>query len=151
MWITLICKDAYRGYYLFMYSHNNKTVAVELLPKYKKHTGRWTKVNREMHYYTLAKSLKVTRKFVKELFDKEKITGYIDIGSRIRDKAGVYRKRKTPFDTAFDTANISKKMRKIQTHKIECTSKKSPLCLNVFVTNQEGTVCLRCQSVDNSK
>lgn len=131
-----------------MYSPNNKAVAVELLPKYKKHTGRWTKVNRETHYYALAKSLKVTRKFVKELFNKEKnLEKMIDIGSRIRDKAGVYRKRKTP----FDTVNISKKMRTIETHKQTCTANLTPLCLKVFVTNQEDTVCLRCQSVDKSK
>lgn len=155
MWITPICKDACRGYNIGMpqedffvqknYSNNNKNVAVELLPKYKTHggTGRWNDQSRKKHHLEQAKKLKVTRKFVMELFKKEKELGKtLDIGSRIRDKAGIYRKKKTP----FNTTNIAKNMRKIKTHRVECTAKLTPMCLKLFVTNQEDTVCLRCQN-----
>lgn len=134
------------GYYIYMYAANNKNIAVELLPKYKKHrgTGRWNDQSRKKHHLEQAKKLKVTRKFVMELFEKEKELGKtIDIGSRIRDKAGIYRKKKTP----FNTKNIAKNMRKIKTHRVECTAKLTPLCLNEFVTNEESTICLRCQNV----
>lgn len=128
------------------YSNNNKNVAVELLPKYKTHggTGRWNDQSRKKHHLEQAKKLKVTRKFVMELFKKEKELGKtIDVGSKIRDKAGIYRKKKTP----FNTTNIAKNMRKIKTHRVECTAKLTPMCLKLFVTNEESTICLRCQNV----
>lgn len=118
-------------------------LAVESLPLYKKKgTGRWTKQNRVEHYLNLAKELGVTQKFVKELFEKEISEGkYIDVGNKIRTKANVYRKR---------TRNtVVKKVKKeyIKTHKQECTANLTPLCLKVFVTNEESTICLRCQNV----
>lgn len=130
-----------------MYSPNNKTVAVELLPNYRNAKG----AQRERYYYALAKSLGVARKFVAELFEKEKnkrTPGKLDIGSKIRTKSGMY---KRPKKKPFNTKDISKKMRTIETHKQTCTANLTPLCLKVFVTNQEDTVCLRCQSVDKSK
>lgn len=128
------------------YSNNNKNVAVELLPKYKKHggTGRWNDQSRKKHHLEQAKTLKVTRKFVMELFKKEKELGKtIDVGSKIRDKAGIYRKKKVP----FSTTNIAKNMRKVRTRRVACTANLTPMCLKLFVTNQEDTVCLRCQNV----
>lgn len=126
-----------------MYSHNNKTVAVELLPNYRNAKG----AQRERYYYALAKSLGVARKFVAELFEKEKnkrTPGKLDIGSKIRSKSGLYKRpRKKP----FKTKDIAKNMVKIKTHRQECTANLTPMCLKVFVTNQEDTVCLRCQNV----
>ena len=60
------------------YSNNNKNVAVELLPKYKTHggTGRWNDQSRKKHHLEQAKKLKVTRKFVMELFKKENTFQY---------------------------------------------------------------------------
>lgn len=128
------------------YSSNNKGVAVELLPLYKKRggTGRWSDKSRKEHHYEQARRLKVPRKFVKELFDREIELGKtLDIGSRIRDKAGIYRKRKTP----FDTKNLIKKMNRVKTRKQTCTANATPMCLKVFITNTEDTVCLRCQNI----
>ena len=126
-----------------MYSNNNKIVAVELLPLYKKKgTGRWTKQNRVKHYLNLAKELGVTQKFVKELFEKEISEGkYIDIGNKIRVKAGAYRKRVRKIRVKKE------KKAYIKTHHQICTAKLTPLCLNEFVTNEESTICLRCQNV----
>ena len=144
------------GYYIYMpqedffiqknYSPNNKAVAVELLPQYKKTggTGRWNDKSRKEHHYEQARRLKVPRKFVKELFNREKELGKtLDIGSKIRDKAGIYRKKKTP----FNTATLTKRMNKIKTHRATCTANRTPLCLKVFVTNTEDTVCLRCHNI----
>lgn len=113
-----------------MYSPHNKNIAVELLPKYKRTVG----AERERYYYAMAKNLGVDREFVTALFEKEKnkrTPGKLDIGSRIRSK----------------TKDITKNMVKIKTHRQECTAKLTPMCLKVFVTNQEDTVCLRCQNV----
>lgn len=132
------------GYYLYMIFPHNKMLAVESLPLYKKkeQTGRWTKQNRVEHYFNLAKELGVTQKFVKELFEKEISEGkYIDIGSKIRTKAGVYRKR------TRKTRVQKVKKEYIKTHHQICTAKLTPLCLIEFITNQEDTVCLRCQNV----
>lgn len=131
------------GYYIYMYAANNKNVAVELLPKYKRTVG----AERERYYYALAKNLGVAREFVTALFEKEKnkrTPGKLDIGSKIRSKSGLYKRpRKKP----FKTKDISKNMTRIKTHRQECTAKLTPMCLKVFVTNQEDTVCLRCQNV----
>lgn len=131
------------GYYLYMYSPHNKNVAVELLPKYKRTVG----VERERYYYAMAKNLGVAREFVTALFEKEKnkrTPGKLDIGSKIRSKSGLYKRpRKKP----FKTKEISKNMTRIKTHRQECTANLTPMCLKVFVTNQEDTVCLRCQNV----
>lgn len=130
------------GYYLYMYSPHNKNVAVELLPKYRRTVG----AERERYYYALAKNLGVDKDFVTALFQKEKnkkTPGKLDIGSKIRSKSGLYKRpRKKP----FKTKNIAKNMTKIKTHRQECTAKLTPMCLKVFVTNQEDTVCLRCQN-----
>lgn len=48
---------------------------------------------------------------------------------------------------SIDTKNLTRNMLRIKTHRQECTAKLTPLCLKVFVTNQEDTVCLRCQNV----
>lgn len=128
------------------YSANNKGVAVELLPLYKKHggTGRWSDKSRKEHHLEQARRLKVPKSFVLELFKREKELGKtLDVGSRIRDKAGIYRKKRTP----FDTKNLKKRMEKIKTHHQICSANLTPLCLKVFITNQEDTVCLRCQNV----
>lgn len=131
------------GYYIYMYAANNKNVAVELLPKYKRTVG----AERERYYYALAKNLGVAREFVTALFEKEKnkrTPGKLDIGSKIRSKSGLYKRpRKKP----FKTKDIAKNMVKIKTHRQECTANRTPMCLKVFVTNQEDTVCLRCQNV----
>lgn len=132
------------GYYLYMILPHNKMLAVESLPLYKKkeQTGRWTKQNRVEHYFNLAKELGVTQKFVKDLFEKEISEGkYIDIGNKIRVKAGVYRKRVRKIRVKKE------KKAYIKTHHQICTANLTPLCLKVFVTNQEDTVCLRCQNV----
>ena len=129
------------GYYIYMYAPNNKNIAVELLPKYRRKVG----AERERYYYEMAKSLGVAREFVAELFAKEerkRTPGKLDIGSRIRSRAGIYKARRKP----FKTKDIAKNMVKIKTHRQECTAKLTPMCLKVFVTNQEDTVCLRCQN-----
>lgn len=114
--------------------------------------GRFHGDKRKKHYYKLAKELKVKKTFVTELFKQESYGGKtIDIGSKIRTKAGVYKKKKiidlnmkTP-DKAWKTQTLSKRMAKIVTRKQECTAKTHPLCLKVFITNKEDTVCLRCK------
>ena len=35
-----------------------------------------------------------------------------------------------------------------KTHKQKCSSKLSPQCLDIFVTDNEETICLRCKNVD---
>lgn len=108
------------------------------------HVGMWTPKLRKENYYKLARLVGVTQAFVTNLFKKEKETGRkLDVGTKIRNKAGIYRKKKTP----FNTTNITKNMRKIKTHRVECTAKLTPMCLKLFVTNEESTICLRCQNV----
>lgn len=99
---------------------------------------------RKQYYYDIAKTLKVGTEFVNSLFAQELEKGRtLDIGSRIRSKARLYKRpRKKP----FNTKNIARNMTKIKTHRQECTAKLTPMCLKVFVTNQEDTVCLRCQN-----
>lgn len=99
---------------------------------------------RKQYYYDIAKTLKVGTEFVNSLFAQELEKGRtLDIGSRIRSKARLYKRpRKKP----FNTKNIARNMTKIKTHRQECTANLTPLCLKVFVTNQEDTVCLRCQN-----
>lgn len=106
-------------------------------------TGRWSDKSRMEHHLEQARRLKVPKSFVLELFKREKEIGKtLDVGSRIRDKAGIYRKKRTP----FDTKNLVKKMNKVKTRKQFCSANLTPLCLREFVTNQEDTVCLRCQN-----
>lgn len=99
---------------------------------------------RKQYYYDMAKTLKVGTEFVDSLFTQELEKGRsLDIGSRIRSKARLYKRpRKKP----FKTKDIAKNMTKIKTHRQECTANLTPMCLKVFVTNQEDTVCLRCQN-----
>ena len=115
--------------------------------QYMQSKKRTVGVERERYYYALAKNLGVAREFVTALFEKEKnkrTPGKLDIGSKIRSKSGLYKRpRKKP----FKTKDIAKNMTKIKTHRQECTAKLTPMCLKVFVTNQEDTVCLRCQNV----
>lgn len=48
---------------------------------------------------------------------------------------------------SIDTKNLTRRMAQIKTHRQECTANLTPMCLKVFVTNQEDTVCLRCKNV----
>jgi len=109
------------------------------------HVGMWTPKLRKENYYKLARLVGVTQAFVTNLFKKEKETGRkVDVGTKIRNKAGLNRpKRKEP----FNTATLTKRMNKIKTHRATCTANRTPLCLKVFVTNTEDTVCLRCQNI----
>lgn len=65
--------------------------------------------------------------------------------------------KEKPFDKAaymkeykvrkkLDTKNLTRNMAKVVTRKQECSLKSHPQCLKIFITNQEDTVCLRCQN-----
>jgi hypothetical protein len=105
------------------------------------------KRSRERYYYGMAKKLGVSKEFVDMWFEKERnktTPGRVDIGTKIRVKSGMYNKPKKK--VPLDTKTLTKRMAQIKTRRQECTAKLTPLCLKVFVTNQEDTVCLRCQN-----
>ena len=129
MQITPICKDACWGYNIGMMFHGNPADKSEAMQ------------SRRKYYFRLAKELGVDKKFVQDLLTKEakQILGSrrLDLGSKIRTKAGIYKKKR---QNTFDTKSIAKNMAKIVTRKQECTAKIHPLCLKVFITNKEDTV-----------
>lgn len=51
-----------------------------------------------------------------------------------------YKKRST-----LKVSHFTIKPVKGETHKQECSSKISPQCLDIFVTDKEETICLRCK------
>lgn len=127
-----------RYYYVMRIDSNNKILAVEMMPLFKikkKQVGRYSIESRTEYYYKIAKELKIGRAFVDSLFERERLTGKkMNIGTTLRRKVFVRKIHKSHV-----------KIPVVKGHKQECTARTSPTCLNVFVTNKDETICVRCK------
>jgi hypothetical protein len=115
---------------------NNSTVVVEMQPFFKiKMRSKYSLESRKEYYYKIANDLKIDKAFVDSLFEREKLTGKkMNIGTTLRRKVFVRKVHKSHV-----------KIPKVKGHKQECTARTSPTCLNVFVTNTDETICVRCK------